>query len=548
MAPSPSRTRTRVTSSSMEFIRPDLPSKCSWHLGVKEEDSVHHHSTILKKQKILPSVLHVIGNTPLIRLNSIPAEFGIKCEMLAKCEFFNAGGSVKDRIGLRMIEEAERNGTIKPGYTLIEPTSGNTGIGLALAAAVKGYKCVIVMPEKMSTEKVNILRALGAEIVRTPTSARFDAPESHISVAQKVNCQIPNSIILDQYRNPGNPLAHYDTTAEEILEQCDNKIDMIVMGAGTGGTITGVGRKIKEKCPNCKIIGVDPYGSILAEPEVLNESDTSFYEVEGIGYDFVPTVLDRSIVDRWVKTEDKESFHVARMLIKKEGLLCGGSSGSALSGALKAAKDLKEGQRCVVLLPDGVRNYMTKFLTDSWMTEREFIDIHSEMSAKHWWWDLKVSNLNLAAPLTILPHMSCQDAIDIMHKEGFDQLPVVDDTGVIKGVITLGNVMSKIMAGKVMSTALVSEILYTTFHKITLDTSLGRLSRILDRGHFALVVHNQRQFIDKEKIETKQIVIGVVTRMDLINFIMNEDDHKTKSSTSSPSPTQDETDEDDIPQ
>ncbi|KFM60452.1 Cystathionine beta-synthase, partial [Stegodyphus mimosarum] len=447
-----------------------------------------------------------------------------------------------------MVEEAEKQGIIKPGYTLIEPTSGNTGIGLALAAAVKGYNCTIVMPEKMSTEKVNILRALGAEIVRTPTNARFDAPESHISVAQKVNCQIPNSVILDQYRNPGNPLAHYDTTAEEILIQCDNKIDMIVMGAGTGGTITGVGRKIKERCPNCKVVGVDPYGSILAEPEILNETDKTSYEVEGIGYDFVPTVLDRSIVDKWIKTDDKESFQMARMLIKKEGLLCGGSSGSALSAALKVAKELKEGQRCVVLLPDGVRNYMTKFLTDSWLSERDFIDIHSEMSAKHWWWDLKVSSLNLLAPLTILPHMSCQDAIDIMNREGYDQLPVVDDSGEIKGMITLGNIMAKIMAGNLMTTSLVSDILYTKFHKITLETSLGRLSRILDRGHFALVVHNQRQFVDKEKIETKQIVIGIVTRMDLISFITNEEDSRMKSDSSSPPPTHDGTDEEDTMQ
>uniref|UniRef100_A0A2L2Y4G7 Cystathionine beta-synthase n=1 Tax=Parasteatoda tepidariorum TaxID=114398 RepID=A0A2L2Y4G7_PARTP len=431
-----------------------------------------------------------------------------------------------------MIAEAEREKKISSGATLIEPTSGNTGIGLALAAAVKGYKCTIVMPEKMSNEKVSVLRALGAEIIRTPTNARYDAPESHISVAQKVNTQIPNSIILDQYRNPGNPLAHYDDTAEEILYQCDNRIDMLVIGAGTGGTITGIGRKIKEKCPGCKIVGVDPYGSILAEPESLNVSDQTSYQVEGIGYDFIPTVLDRSVVDKWIKSEDKDSFHMSRLLIKKEGLLCGGSSGSAVSAAVKVAQELKEGQRCVVILPDGVRNYMTKFLSDSWMTEQEFINIDLEMSAKHWWWDTRVSSLNLAEPLTILPHMSCQDAIELMNKEGYDQLPVVDDTGEIKGMVTLGNLMAKIVAGKVLSSALVSEVLYTTFNKITLDTTLGRLSRILESGHFALIVHNQRQCGDKEKIETKQIVIGVVTRIDLINFITNEGESRSKSHSS----------------
>ncbi|GFR09773.1 cystathionine beta-synthase [Trichonephila clavata] len=517
MPPSPSK-----GSSNIDLLRPDLPSRCTWHLGAPRESSVHHHVERPKRPKIMSNVLEAIGNTPLVRLNQIPKEFGIKCEMLVKCEYFNAGGSVKDRIALRMIEEAERTGKIKPGYTIIEPTSGNTGIGLALAAAVKGYKCIIVMPEKMSNEKVNTLKALGAEIIRTPTSARFDAPESHISVAQKVNAQIPNSIILDQYTNPGNPLAHYDTTAEELLEECDNKIDMVVAGGGTGGTLTGIARKLKEKIPNIKVVGVDPHGSILAQPEVLNDAYQGPYDVEGIGYDFIPTVLDRSTVDEWVKENDKDSFHISRLLIKKEGILCGGSSGSALNAALKVAKNLKEGQRCVVILPDGVRNYMTKFLTDSWMTEKNYMDIDSEMVKKHWWWNTEVRNLKLAAPITVLPHVSCQDAIDIMRTEGFDQLPVVDDAGFVKGVITLGNLMSKIMAGKVVSTALVSDVLYTTFHQIELNTTLGRLSSILDTGHFALIVHSQKQFSSKENMDLKQIVIGVVTRIDLLNFIANE--------------------------
>ena len=208
---------------------------------------------------------------------------GVKCELLAKCEFFNAGGSVKDRIGRRMVEDAERSGRLYPGCTIIEPTSGNTGIGLALAAAIKGYRCIIVMPEKMSQEKVDVLRALGAEIIRTPTSAAWDSPESHISVAIRLSREIKDAVILDQYSNPGNPLAHYDGTAEEILESCDGKIDMLVAGAGTGGTISGTARKIKQKCPDCIVVGVDPFGSILAQPEELNETDVTGYQVEGIG-------------------------------------------------------------------------------------------------------------------------------------------------------------------------------------------------------------------------------------------------------------------------
>ncbi|RXM32932.1 Cystathionine beta-synthase [Acipenser ruthenus] len=367
----------------------------------------------------MPNILKKVGDTPLVKINKIGKHFGLKCEMLAKCEFFNAGGSVKDRISLRMVEDAERDGLLKPGDTIIEPTSGNTGIGLALAAAVKGYRCIIVMPEKMSMEKVDVLRALGAEIVRTPTSARFDSPESHVGVAWRLKNEIPNSHILDQmplqfsrqqyetedksmlfcseaflsaavrnkcvllegsvltivfippfyrlpvfynllgkvdmlvagagtggtitgiarklkekcpnckYRNPSNPLAHYDTTAEEIIQQCDGKVDMLVAGAGTGGTITGIARKLKEKCPNCKIIGVDPEGSILADPEEMNKTDKTSYEVEGIGYDFIPTVLDRSVVDQWYKSNDEESFSMSRRLIKDEGLLCDLADGSS---------------------------------------------------------------------------------------------------------------------------------------------------------------------------------------------------------------------------
>jgi len=232
---------------------------------------------------------------------------------------------------------------------------------------------IITLPEKMSTEKVDVLKALGAEIIRTPTEAAWDAPESHIGIAKKLNKEIPNSHILDQYGNPSNPLAHYDGTAEEILQQCDGKIDAIVMTAGTGGTITGVARKIRERLPSCKIVAVDPVGSILAWPESLNNA-ISTYKVEGIGYDFIPTVLDRPLVDTWIKTEDKESFIMARRLIKDEGLLVGGSSGSVMVAALKVAKTMPPGSRIVVLLPDSVRNYMSKFLNDQWMIDNGYLE------------------------------------------------------------------------------------------------------------------------------------------------------------------------------
>nr|XP_045245280.1 cystathionine beta-synthase isoform X1 [Macaca fascicularis]XP_045245281.1 cystathionine beta-synthase isoform X1 [Macaca fascicularis]XP_045245282.1 cystathionine beta-synthase isoform X1 [Macaca fascicularis] len=448
------------------WIRPDAPSRCTWQLGRPASESPHHHTVPEKSPKILPDILKKIGDTPMIRINKIGKKFGLKCELLAKCEFFNAGGSVKDRISLRMIEDAERAGTLKPGDTIIEPTSGNTGIGLALTAAVRGYRCIIVMPEKMSSEKVDVLRALGAEIVRTPTNARFDSPESHVGVAWRLKNEIPNSHILDQYRNASNPLAHYDTTADEILRQCDGKLDMLVASVGTGGTITGIARKLKEKCPGCRIIGVDPEGSILAEPEELNQTEQTTYEVEGIGYDFIPTVLDRTVVDKWFKSNDEEAFTFARMLIAQEGLLCGGSAGSTMAVAVKAAQELQEGQRCVVILPDSVRNYMTKFLSDRWMLQKGFLKEEDLMEKKPWWWHLRVQELSLSAPLTVLPTVSCEHTIEILREKGFDQAPVVDEAGVILGMVTLGNMLSSLLAGKVQPSDQVGKVIYTQFKQV----------------------------------------------------------------------------------
>ena len=316
---------------------------------------------------ILDNISQAIGNTPTVKLNSVGCE--LACDLYVKCEFFNAGGSVKDRIGLRMVEKAEKSGRIKPGDTLIEPTSGNTGIGMALTAAVKGYRCIIVMPEKMSKEKQVILEALGAEIVRTPTEAAWDSPESHIGVAKKLNQEISDSHILDQYSNPDNPDAHYEGTAEEILAEFGTDLDMCVMGVGTGGTITGVAKKLKEKIPSIKIIGADPFGSILGGGD-----DVFPYQVEGIGYDFFPDVLDNDLVDEYVKVNDQDSFVMARRLIKEEGLLCGGSSGTAMVAALEKAKDLEAAQKCLVILPDGVRNYLSKFLSDEWMKKEGFME------------------------------------------------------------------------------------------------------------------------------------------------------------------------------
>eukprot|EP00002_Diphylleia_rotans_P002477 TRINITY_DN1155_c0_g3_i1.p1 TRINITY_DN1155_c0_g3~~TRINITY_DN1155_c0_g3_i1.p1 ORF type:complete len:512 (-),score=130.32 TRINITY_DN1155_c0_g3_i1:364-1899(-) len=496
----------------------DGPIRCTWELG-KQQTSPHSHEPSKPEPSICSTILEHIGNTPLVRINRIGKEEGLECEILAKCEFFNAGGSVKDRIGKRMVEDAEKSGRIKPGDTLIEPTSGNTGIGLALAAAIKGYRMIITLPEKMSEEKVNVLKALGAEIIRTPTEAAFDSPESHIGVAKRLNQEIPNSHILDQYANPSNPLAHYDGTAEEILAQCDGKVDVIVAGAGTGGTISGIARKIKERCPNVKVVGADPHGSILALPESLNGAISS-YQVEGIGYDFIPTVLDRSLIDLWIKTADEESLLMARRLIREEGLLVGGSSGTAMVAAIKACKELKlgAGQRCVVLLPDSTRNYMTKFLSDKWMVEKGFIT-QSDNRPEEWWMQRTVADLNLQTPVTVLPSVLCKEAVEILRRQGVDQLPVVDENNQVLGVVTEGNVTSQLLNGRLSISDPVSKCIYRQFRQISLRTSLRELSLIFDRDHFALVVTTQRCFSSENTLTEKTVVYGVVTRIDLLQFV-----------------------------
>jgi cystathionine beta-synthase len=493
--------------------------KCTWHLGTTEPNPHFSHPRV-PRPNILPDILYNIGETPMVKINKIGEKEGLKCELLAKCEYFNAGGSVKDRIGKRMVEDAERSGRIKPGDTLIEPTSGNTGIGLALAAAVRGYRMIITLPEKMSQEKVDVLKALGAEIIRTPTEAAFDSPESHIGVAKKLLSEIPNSHILDQYLNPNNPMAHYETTAEEIWQQCDGRVDMVVIGAGTGGTITGIGRRLKELNPNVIVVGVDPFGSILAEPAELNGTYRGSYHVEGIGYDFIPGVLDRTIVDRWYKSEDRASFLMSRRLIRDEGLLCGGSSGTAMAAAVEAAKELTEGQRCVVILPDSVRNYMTKFLNDSWMYDNGFIDedCHRQSRLSAWWGSRSVSELGLNTPITVSPETSCKEAIDLLLSQGFDMVPVQSTNQGILGVVTEGNLSAMITQNRIQPTDPCTRAMYKQFRKVKLNSTLGELAAIFDRDYYALVVAEQKNY-DRGQETIRSVVAGVVTRIDLLNFI-----------------------------
>ncbi|KAK6501589.1 cystathionine beta-synthase [Arthrobotrys musiformis] len=495
---------------------------------------------------VASDILTHIGQTPLVKLNRIPQSLGIKATVYAKCEYFNAGGSVKDRIAKRMVLEAEKSGRIKPGDTLIEPTSGNTGIGLALVGAVRGYRVIITLPEKMSAEKVSVLRALGAEIVRTPTEAAWDAPESHIGVAKRLQQEIPNSHILDQYANVDNPLAHEYGTAEEIWEQTGGKVDMLVAGAGTGGTITGIARGLKKHKSDIKIIAADPVGSILAFPENLNTS-TEGYKVEGIGYDFIPDVLSREIVDKWYKTEDKESFKYARRLIREEGLLVGGSSGSAMQAAMLAAKDLGEDDVVVVVLPDSVRSYLTKFIDDDWMVNNDFLTPDElekpTTSTKSPYQDATIRSLRLKNIVTIQVDANVNSAINIMREKSFDQLPVLSGTRLV-GLVTLGNLLSYISRGKIDGTSSVEAAMFDfrkitevvtdpneigsvrkegtkigggkkrEFDQITLDTPLSALTRFFE--------HNSVAIVTEPREEGGLKPVHVVTKVDLLGYLVKQ--------------------------
>ncbi len=445
------------------------------------------------------SILEAIGRTPLVKLNRVASH--LQCNVYGKCEFLNPGGSVKDRIGYQMVMDAEKSGRIKKGDTLIEPTSGNTGIGIALAGAIRGYRVIITMPEKMSREKQIVLEALGAEIIRTPTEAAYDAPESHIGVAKRLEKELPDAHILDQYANPSNPNAHYANTGQEILDDLNGKIDMVVVAAGTGGTITGIARKIKEANPKAIIVGADPVGSILAGGTYI-----SSYKVEGIGYDFIPDVLDRKLVDQWVKTNDRQSFLLARRLIREEGLLVGGSSGSSLYAALKAAKDLKKGQNCVVILADGVRNYMTKFVDDKWMQNNRFFgpdkldgDVGTLLKRKG------------AAPLICIEETrSVKDAVNMMRDKGISQLPVIRDrklTGILTEVDLLQSLCSM---DQIRQEIPVTEVMQQNAPVVEEHTPLNVLQEILLSAGRAVVINHDRH------------PMQILTKIDLVEYMMAE--------------------------
>lgn len=536
---------------------------------------------------IMDSILQNIGNTPLVRLNRIPQTVGIECKIYAKCEFFNAGGSVKDRIALRMVEAAEKEGRITPGHSvLIEPTSGNTGIGLALVGAVKGYRTIITLPEKMSSEKVSVLKALGAEIIRTPTSAAWDSPESHIGVARRLEKEIPGGVILDQYSNPNNPLAHELGTAKEIVEQVskvEGKLAAVVAGAGTGGTVTGLSRGIRAAHgDSVKIVAADPQGSILALPASLNdEHKDKPYKVEGIGYDFIPDVLSQKEIDKWYKTDDRESFYWARRLIREEGLLVGGSSGSAMTACVKTIKEMKlsKDESVVVILPDSIRSYLSKFVDDDWLAANDLLPPSPPLTAassprleandqigqekvipqetgktlpigqrrgskdqKSEYGDHTIADLRLKPIQTITSAQTVDEAVELMRDRGYDQIPVTSASSRrLVGLVTLGNCLSYLSSGRVKINSPVKDVMFDfgkmdeikpleknasltegdeskrEYVEITKDTTLRALERFFVWNAAAIVT-------ERAKEDGKEFLraTAVVTKVDLLVWLVRQ--------------------------
>ena len=364
-----------------------------------------------------PTVLDLIGNTPLVRLQRIGIDTG--ATILAKLEYMNPGGSVKDRIGLRMIERAEADGKLKPGGTIVEPTSGNTGVGLAMAAAIKGYRMIFVMPDKMSQEKISLLRAFGAEVVICPTAVEPESPESYYSVSSRLAEEIPGAHKPDQYSNPANPQAHYETTGPEIWEQTGGELDALVIALGTGGTVSGTARFLKEQKPGVLVVGADPEGSIYS-------SQVHPYLVEGIGEDFWPQTFDPSLVDEYVTVSDRDSFLTARRLAREEGILSGGSAGTALHAAVETARKLGPGSTIVTLFPDGGRAYLSKFYDDNWMLEYGFLERKAPVpTAGEVLTAKQREEPDVPELVAVASHEKLSRAIELMQRFSISQLPVV---------------------------------------------------------------------------------------------------------------------------
>jgi cystathionine beta-synthase len=452
--------------------------------------------------EVLDSFLDAVGRTPLVRLTRVTR--GLRPTVLAKLEMLNPGGSVKDRIGLRMIEAAEREGRLRPGGTIVEPTSGNTGHGLAIAAAIRGYKCIFVMPDKMSQEKVALLRAYGAEVVICPTAVPPESPESYYRVADRLTEEIPGAFQPNQYSNQENVRAHYETTGPEIWEQTEGKVDVVVIGVGTGGTVTGVGRYLKEQKPSITVVGADPEGSLYS---AAPGEDARPYLTEGIGEDFWPGTFDPSVVDRWVRVSDRDSLLTARAITRQEGILVGGSAGTAMFAALTVARDLPAESVVVVLFPDTGRNYLSKLYSESWMLQYGFLERPEAIRIE----EVLVAKQGAIPPVVAIDaHAKVRQAIDRLREYEISQAPVVRDaSGGVSSVV--GSVREPMLLDRLFRDpdalqADVAEVMAPPFPILDFDAAIEAAVSELQQGPAVMVTKGGE-------------MLGILTRADLLEFL-----------------------------
>jgi cystathionine beta-synthase len=463
-------------------------------------------TAVERNRRPYANVLETVGWTPLIRLNRVTR--GIKTPVYAKAEFYNPGGSVKDRIGLPIIERAEREGALKPGGTVVEGTSGNTGVGLAIAAALKGYRCIFTMPDKMSQEKVRLLKAFGAEVIITPTAVPPDHPDNYVMRAKKIASEIPNAILANQFYNDANPEAHYATTGPELWEQSEGRITHFVAAAGTGGTLTGVGRYLKEKNPKIKIIAGDPTGSILAEywrTKGKNKIEGVPYKVEGIGQDKLPGTLDMSVIDDYQTVSDRDAFTMARRLTREEGLFVGGSTGLIAHVALGVARNVNDPDAFVVtVLCDTGERYLSKLYSDEWMRENQMLD-HDRMTlgrlmeAKDGRTDQNV--------IFVTPGASVRQALRLMSLHDVSQLPVMDGADCV-GSVSDWSLSARSLEDTKLLDSTVADVMDSPFPVVDANQPVDAVVKLLSKSSPAILVR---------EADTVQ---GIVTRSDMLHYVM----------------------------
>lgn len=453
--------------------------------------------------RLYDNVLGLIGNTPLVRINNITKQYGIKAPIYAKMESLNPGYSVKDRIGVSMINDAEEKGILKKGGTLIEATSGNTGIGMALVAAARGYKCIFVMTDKVSIEKRRYLKALGADVVICSAAAKYGSPEHYVATAKRIASETPNSFYPDQYNHPANPMAHYCTTGPEIWNDTEGKITHFVASIGTGGTISGTARYLKEMNPNIKVIGADPYGSIFKTyKETGHVPEATPYLVEGIGQNVVVGNADMKVIDEVINITDRESFALSRQLGKQEGIFCGGSTGTIFAGALKVAKDLTKDDLVVFIVCDTGEHYLTKHHSDEWMKEKLMLEPQKITASLIAETKSQNSPQNL---VSVSPTETVGAALELMNSHGVTQIPVLEDYKSV-GSLRESHVLAKIIADKNVMNSLVGDVMEEGFPVVDVDTSLARIKTKLQKSPAVLIEDFKR-------------ITGIITRSDVLELL-----------------------------